>query len=104
MPSIFKCSEKFEVARQLYRFLPVAIQRKVISEGDITIFHESLNSVGGLLAALFFYDLPTKGRGAVLKKLASLLNKKDIDFPGTLTSKKDFLFQKCYNTNQIRLT
>ncbi|MCY4644288.1 MAG: NACHT domain-containing protein, partial [Bacteriovoracales bacterium] len=48
----------FEVAIQLYRYLPLAKEKGIVGVEDISRFHGNLESIGALLAALFFYDLP----------------------------------------------
>lgn len=86
----------FEIAKQLYRYIPLAIEMKIISKEDVSLFHNGLENAGALLAALFFYNYPKKDKSSLFKKLASLLNKRSIDFPDKLTSQNDTLFQKCF--------
>lgn len=86
----------FEIATRLYRYLPLAVEKGIINSKDIATFHGELKSVGTLLAALFFYDFSKKEKSSLLKKIASLLKNKNIEFPDILNPGNDFLFQKCF--------
>lgn len=86
----------FEVATQLYRYLPLAIEKGIVSKEDISVFYGELENVGALLATLVLYELPQKDKIYLLKKLAKHLEDGNIEFPDTLSSKRDFLFQKCF--------
>lgn len=86
----------FEIAKELYCHLSTAIEKKIISKDDLSVFHNNIQNAGALAAALFFHNFPDKDRKALLKKLVSILNKKSIEFQRDWSSRKNFLFQKCF--------
>jgi len=95
----------FEVATQLYCLHPLSSEKRIIDKKDFSVFNENLNSVGALLATSFFCYNRKNINISLLKKLASLLKNRTIEFPDSLTFNRTFLFQKCFlyaSLNSIR--
>lgn len=86
----------FEIAKELHRLTLNSLDRKIITKAELSVFFNHLQNSGALVAVLFFYKFTDKERCHLLKKLASLLNKRTIEFQRNFGSRGNFLFQKCF--------
>lgn len=86
----------FEIAKELHRLTLNAVDKKIITKNELSIFFSHLQNAGALVAVLFFYKFQDKDKKALLKRLTSIISKKPIDFPRNFGTQKDFLFQKCF--------
>ncbi len=86
----------FRIASQLYHYLPLAMERGVISKEDISTYYGELDSIGAIVATLHFCNISKVKKTYLLKKLVTLLNKKNDELPDILDTSRDFLFRKCF--------